>query len=235
MRRIIQAALAAVVLAAATLAPVQAATEHCPAGGAKYQASDNPEADFNLIVLDLGTQFCVKAGNEATGILIADGVKPLTDYLQLMGIVGGDGLGRDVSYYVIYPEVTPSPSSEPSSTPSVQPSPSASTQPTPSPLPSSTPEPSPEPTPTPSATPTPSPSGTPTPTTSPTPSPVPTASVEPSPATPAARTLPPTDTAAEERAYDESTDNLPLIAGVALILWLVMLALTASNSTRRRS
>jgi uncharacterized repeat protein (TIGR01451 family) len=89
------------------VALAQPAGLHCPAGGTKIQSG----AAGNDVVLAAGTEFCVKAGPGHTGILTADGTTTLRDYLKLAGIVGGDGEGRDVSYYVEYgdPDLDPDP------------------------------------------------------------------------------------------------------------------------------
>lgn len=87
---------------------VRAATEHCPAGGTKT------EGENNALVLPPGTVGCVKGSTDAVSF-VADGITTLVAYLAN---------GHDVSYYVVYTEVTPStaPSTEPSVEPSVAPS-----------------------------------------------------------------------------------------------------------------
>jgi hypothetical protein len=95
---------------------------HCPSGGVK----DETGAATNDLVLALGTSFCVKAGTENTGVLVANGWSTLQDYLVLAGIMDGSGQqGRDVSYFVVYsPEVTPTPG--PTTPPTVEPTPQPS-------------------------------------------------------------------------------------------------------------
>jgi hypothetical protein len=81
-----------------------AATDHCPDG---WTDKDESGADDNDVVLDAGTEFCVKSGTEATGILVADGTTTLQEYLEAAGIVDGSGdQGRDVSHWVIYETTT---------------------------------------------------------------------------------------------------------------------------------
>lgn len=155
MKNKILALVAALTLLSFAAVPAFAVTEHCPEGGTKTEAVGN---NLNDIVLPEGTSFCVKGSTEATGFLVADGETPLGAYL---------GTGHDVSYYVVYPTASP----------------------TPTPVASPTPTPEPSPTPTPEATPTPTPEATPTPTPVDSPSP----SVEPTPNL----TLPPTDTATD--------------------------------------
>ena len=93
-------ALFAVPFAGATFA----VTEHCPDG---WTDKDESGADDNDVVLAAGTEFCVKAENEATGKLVADGVTTLQEYLEEAGIVDGSGeQGRDVSHWVVYETTT---------------------------------------------------------------------------------------------------------------------------------
>jgi len=102
--------VAALSLVAALALPAGAATEHCPDGGTKTEANGGTQAAINNLVLDAGTEFCVKAGTEATGMLTADGVTTLQDYLLATGILDGSGeQGRDVSYYIVYAAATPTP------------------------------------------------------------------------------------------------------------------------------
>lgn len=73
---------------------------HCPDGGSGHI---NIGAAGNDIALPAGTTFCVKAGTGNTGLLTADGLTTLQEYLFQSGIVDGSGeQGRDVSYYVTY-------------------------------------------------------------------------------------------------------------------------------------
>jgi LPXTG-motif cell wall-anchored protein len=70
--------------------PLRAATEHCP------DHNGHPgkvEGANNSVVLPAGTVFCVKGSTVATGKLTADGTTTLKTYL---------GIGKDVSYYIIY-------------------------------------------------------------------------------------------------------------------------------------
>ena len=165
--------LFAVLLALALVLPVLATTAHCPDGW----VSKTETGDMNGVILDVGTQFCVKGSTDATGIIVADGQTSLVDYLDN---------GHDVSYYVIYGGTQPSPTPSPSLTPS------------PSPSPTSIPSSSPSPEPSPSLSPTTEPSSTPqpssSPTSSPTSSPVPTATPAPTHSSSPAPTLPATDT-----------------------------------------
>lgn len=98
--------LAALILLFSFALPVLAKTEHCPDGW----ASKVETGDMNSVVLDLGTQFCVKGSTGASDVLIANGQTNLYDYLDS---------GHDVSYYVVYttPKEAPSPSLAPSASP----------------------------------------------------------------------------------------------------------------------
>ena len=115
-----------IVVSLAMTAPIAlGVTEECPAGGVKVEVNGGNQAEINDLVLPAGTSFCVKGSTEATGILVADGVTTLFDYL---------GIDQDVSYYVVYPTPTPTPTP----TPVV-----ATPTPTPEPTPTPTPEPTP--------------------------------------------------------------------------------------------
>lgn len=192
MKRIVLTALAVLSIAmagASNVFAVPPSDMHCPAGGVK----DETGAADNGLILPAGTTFCVKAGTGNTGLVVADGVTTLQEYLVAAGIVDGSGeQGRDVSYFVVYEEVQPStePSSEPSVEPSTEPSvpPSAEPSATPSEAPSA--EPSVEPSVTPSD--------------------------EPSPAP----TLPPTDTAESATSRDNMGWWLFLLAsGLTTAMW----------------
>lgn len=123
----------------------------------------NTKIDTNdgSVILPAGTQFCIHASNNNTGILTADGSSSLDDYIALY-IVNNGGQVPAISNYVIYPEVTPSESPSPSPSPSSEPSPSASPTPSQEPSPTPTASPTTTPTPTPSMTSTPTPSSEPT-------------------------------------------------------------------------
>lgn len=87
----------------------QAATEHCPDG-------TKTEGTHNSVVLPVGTEFCVKASNETTGVLISDGEHSLIWYVEESGIVNGQGNPHDVSYYVVYQTTTTTTTEVPPST-----------------------------------------------------------------------------------------------------------------------
>ena len=70
-----------------------AATQHCPSGGTKTEVSDS---FGSTITLPAGTQFCVKAGTMASGILTSDG-SPYT-----VTWTNGGGQTPGISYYVVY-------------------------------------------------------------------------------------------------------------------------------------
>lgn len=140
--------------------------EHCsfhsnPLLTDKFEAvGDN----LNDYVPEEGTRFCVKAGGEATVILIADGETSLIEYVEAAGIRVGQGNVPDVSYYVVYredssgEEETASPT--PTPTPSPTPTETESASPTPTPVATATPTPTASPTPAttrPAATSTPTP------------------------------------------------------------------------------
>jgi hypothetical protein len=154
--------MAVVVMATGT---ALGSTEHCPDkdSASKVEASFDGELDDT--VLPEGTEFCVKAGDDATGILVADGTTTLLQYVEESGIrVGKKGNVPNVSYYIVYGRSTPSPSPSGSPEPTFTPSPST----TPSPSPTMTPEPTPtEQAPTPSPSPQPSVEPLPSPTSTP--------------------------------------------------------------------
>lgn len=115
MRRILTASLLFLILAFP--ASIAGVTEHCPSGGTKTNAvGDN----LNDIVLDEGTEFCVKAANQASGTLEADGAQSLLDYVTWLN---RGGQTPDVSYYVVYTTPEPSPTPTPTPTPSPTPTP----------------------------------------------------------------------------------------------------------------
>jgi hypothetical protein len=77
-------------------ATVSATTEHCP------NHEGNPgkvevASDFgDTIVLPAGTEFCVKAAQQASGVLVSDGSPWTVTWLNQGGRVPG------ISYYVVY-------------------------------------------------------------------------------------------------------------------------------------
>jgi hypothetical protein len=75
-----------------------AVTQHCPSGGTKTEVDDSFGA---TLTLPAGTQFCVKAGTGASGILTSDG-SPYTVTWTTNG-----GQTPNISYYVVY--CTPDP------------------------------------------------------------------------------------------------------------------------------
>jgi len=80
---------------------------HCPDkdNEAKVEANEETQADINAEVIDAGMLLCIKSGGQDsknTGVIVTDGETSLQDYLKDAGIVGGDGEGRDVSYYIVY-------------------------------------------------------------------------------------------------------------------------------------
>lgn len=113
MKRMIATLIASVVLGTVALAsPAIAAPPaglHCPDGGTKINVAPETQDAVNALVPDAGTLVCVKASTGNTGVVTADGVTTLRDYLKAAGIVGGDGEGRDVSYFVTYSETPPPP------------------------------------------------------------------------------------------------------------------------------
>ena len=70
-----------------------AATAHCPSGGTKTEVGDS---FGKTLTLPAGTQFCVKAGTQASGILVSDG-SPYT-----VTWTNGGGQTPGISYYVVY-------------------------------------------------------------------------------------------------------------------------------------
>jgi hypothetical protein len=70
-----------------------AVTQHCPAGGTKTEVSDS---FGKTLTLPAGTQFCVKAGTQASGILVSNGSPYTVTWLN------GGGQTPGISYYVVY-------------------------------------------------------------------------------------------------------------------------------------
>lgn len=100
----------------AAAAALGQATEHCP----DHQGHEGKieSGDLNGVVLDAGTEFCVKGATDATGKLVADGETDLSAYL---------GNGHDVSYYVVYGAITTTSTTQPSTTTTTSPSTTSST------------------------------------------------------------------------------------------------------------
>jgi len=79
---------------------------HCEGHNVAPNIKDESGSDDNNIVPVAGTLICVKASTGNTGVITADGVTTLQEYLFNAGIVDGSGdQGRDVSYWVTYPSV----------------------------------------------------------------------------------------------------------------------------------
>lgn len=97
MIRRMSAVVMIVITVLALGSPALATVEHCPDGG------DKTEGQFNTLVLSAGTVFCVKAGQESSGVLVADGVSPLIDYVTWLN---NGGRTPDVSHYVVYQQAT---------------------------------------------------------------------------------------------------------------------------------
>ena len=77
MRRVLLLALMVFTLSAVFGGvSASAATQHCPSGGTKTEVSDS---FGSTITLPAGTQFCVKAGTKASGILVSDGSPYMTE------------------------------------------------------------------------------------------------------------------------------------------------------------
>ena len=77
-----------------------AVTQHCPAGGTKTEVGDS---FGKTLTLPAGTEFCVKAGTQASGILVSDG----SPYTVTWKTNGGQTPG--ISYYVVYGHCEPDP------------------------------------------------------------------------------------------------------------------------------
>jgi hypothetical protein len=101
VRRVIFLALAVFTVSIMFGLPsASAVTQHCPAGGTKTEVSDS---FGKTLTLPAGTEFCVKAGTGASGILVSDG-SPYTVTWTTNG-----GQTPNISYYVVYGECTPDP------------------------------------------------------------------------------------------------------------------------------
>lgn len=93
------AALLAIVLLGSFATSANAATQHCP----DHNGHPNKyNSNSNSLVLPEGVEFCVKAGPYATGKLIADGVRSLSDFVTDENIRVGRGNVPNVSYYITY-------------------------------------------------------------------------------------------------------------------------------------
>jgi LPXTG-motif cell wall-anchored protein len=84
------------------------ATEHCP----DHTTADKTEVFKGFgptITFEAGTEFCVKAGTQASGKLVSDGSPYTVTWLNQ------GGQTPDISYYVVYsvPPVTEPPVTEP--------------------------------------------------------------------------------------------------------------------------
>ena len=84
---------------------------HCPdhSSDLNVKIEANPDGSdqdaINTTILEEGVLVCVKAGTGNTWIIFADGETTLQEYLFLKGIIDGSGeQGKDVSYYVTYPD-----------------------------------------------------------------------------------------------------------------------------------
>ena len=113
-----------ILLSQAGISGALAVTEHCPDHNGHPGKVEG--GNLNDIVLDEGTEFCVKGSTEAVYVQFADGQTTLVEYLNN---------GHDVSYYVVYGRVHPSPPVEtnnPSPSPSTEVPPSPSVGPSPS-------------------------------------------------------------------------------------------------------
>jgi hypothetical protein len=92
---------AAIILVLLIGAPALGKTEHCPAGVFKIEAT--VEGDLDDVVFIAPTAFCVKGGQDTSGIVIADSTTSLVAFLNN---------GHSVSYVVVYPpepQPTPTP------------------------------------------------------------------------------------------------------------------------------
>ena len=128
MKRLLAGLAVIGLLMVGTIPAITLAAGECPAG---YATKDESGEDDNDLVIEAGTLICVKASTENTGIIVADGVTTLREYLDEAGI------DHDVSHWVTYdPEPTPSPTPvEPTPTPVVTPSPTPVVTPSPTPTP----------------------------------------------------------------------------------------------------
>jgi len=174
-----------------------ALTDHCPDHNG-HPGKVNSGSAGNDVILPAGTILCVKAGDHATGVEIADGSTTLKEYVEAAGITVGNDQVPDVSYYIVYQ----SEPSEPATT--TEPSePATTTEPS---EPAATGEPSDDPSTDPSSDPS-EPAATGEPTDDP---------AEPSPA----MTPPPTSTL--HGGSDGGSLVLVLLAGVAAAAWLFL-------------
>jgi len=198
-----------------------ALTEHCPDHNG-HPGKVNSGSAGDDVVLPAGTILCVKAGDHATGVEIADGSTTLKEYVEAAGITVGNDQVPDVSYYIVYqsepsePAATGEPSDDPSSDPSSEPSePAATGEPS---EPAATGEPSDDPSSDPSSEPS-EPAATGEPSDDP---------AEPSPA----MTPPPTSTL--RGGNDGGSLVLVLLAGVAAAAWLFLRPMSRARPAARR-
>jgi len=103
MRKVLGVSVLMIGLLGLMATPALALTEHCPDHDG-HPGKIESGAAGNDVVLPAGTEFCVKAGPFATGVLIADGTTTLLQYVEQAGITVGEGDENvpDVSYYVVY-------------------------------------------------------------------------------------------------------------------------------------
>lgn len=98
MKRLLLLVVAAVLVPMGTAG---AAVDHCP----DHKTADKVEGQNNDYVPPAGTLFCVKGSTGNTGELIANGRTTLFEYLA-DAVDNGGGNDPDVSYYVIYGQVS---------------------------------------------------------------------------------------------------------------------------------
>jgi len=137
------AALLSLLLLGLAAGAALASTEHCPGepgGNGANKAESVVAGDLNNFPLEMGVDYCVKAGQQASGRFTGHGDGQTA--IDFVTWTNNGGQRPDVSYIVTYP-ATWTPSPEPTLVP--------------------TPEPTTAPTPEPTAEPTPQASGTPAP------------------------------------------------------------------------
>lgn len=89
---------------------------NCPIEG-KVDVDSEQQAAVNGLVLDEGTQVCIKAGNNDGILITADGETTLQEYLFAAGIIAGQsGQGKDVSHYTVLHVPTTVPDDEETTT-----------------------------------------------------------------------------------------------------------------------
>lgn len=109
--------MAALLVFVGATGAVAQATEHCPEHN---NHPDKIESSDDNYVPPVDALMCVKAGPYATGQVVADGTRALTDYVRDAGIRVGNDNVPGVSYYIVYSTPPPDNGEDPVEEPPVE-------------------------------------------------------------------------------------------------------------------